>query len=103
MKRLIFFRIKLYRALCVLLRHDYLNVHQVGGAGISPGANINYLTGHAIFEATHGTAPQYANLDKVNPASLILSGLPRPDASQEIERRTYVLGGVPASCAYVNT
>lgn len=45
----------------------------VGGIGIAPGANINYLSGHAIFEATHGTAPKYANLDKVNPGSLILS------------------------------
>ena len=47
---------------------------QVGGIGIAPGANINYLTGHAIFEATHGTAPKYAGLDKVNPCSVILSG-----------------------------
>jgi isocitrate dehydrogenase len=47
---------------------------QVGGMGIAPGANINYETGHAIFEATHGTAPKYADLDKVNPGSLILSG-----------------------------
>jgi len=47
----------------------------VGGIGIAPGANINYVTGHAIFEATHGTAPKYANLDKVNPGSLILSGV----------------------------
>lgn len=47
---------------------------QVGGIGIAPGANINYQTGHAIFEATHGTAPKYANLDKVNPGSVILSG-----------------------------
>lgn len=47
----------------------------VGGIGIAPGANINYMTGHAIFEATHGTAPKYANLDKVNPGSLILSGV----------------------------
>jgi len=47
---------------------------QVGGIGIAPGANINYLTGHAIFEATHGTAPKYADQDKVNPGSLILSG-----------------------------
>ena len=46
----------------------------VGGIGIAPGANINYLTGHAIFEATHGTAPKYANMDKVNPCSLALSG-----------------------------
>jgi isocitrate dehydrogenase len=46
----------------------------VGGIGIAPGANINYVTGHAIFEATHGTAPKYAGLDKVNPGSVILSG-----------------------------
>jgi len=46
----------------------------VGGIGIAPGGNINYETGHAIFEATHGTAPKYANQDKVNPGSLILSG-----------------------------
>ena len=46
----------------------------VGGIGIAPGANINYQTGHAIFEATHGTAPKYAGLDKVNPSSVILSG-----------------------------
>ncbi|MDP4108314.1 MAG: NADP-dependent isocitrate dehydrogenase, partial [Bacillota bacterium] len=48
---------------------------QVGGIGIAPGANINYETGHAIFEATHGTAPKYAGLDKVNPSSEILSGV----------------------------
>ncbi len=47
---------------------------QIGGIGIAPGANINYVTGHAIFEATHGTAPKYADLDKVNPGSVILSG-----------------------------
>ncbi len=47
---------------------------QVGGIGIAPGGNINYVSGHAIFEATHGTAPKYANLDKVNPGSLVLSG-----------------------------
>ncbi len=59
------------------LNGDYLSdalAAQVGGIGIAPGGNINYLTGHAIFEATHGTAPKYANLDKVNPGSLILSG-----------------------------
>jgi len=59
------------------LNGDYLSdalAAQVGGIGIAPGANINYLTGRAIFEATHGTAPKYANLDKVNPASVILSG-----------------------------
>ncbi len=48
---------------------------QVGGIGIAPGANINYVTGHAIFEATHGTAPKYAGFDKVNPSSVILSGV----------------------------
>ena len=47
---------------------------QVGGLGIAPGGNINYVTGHAIFEATHGTAPKYADLDKVNPGSVVLSG-----------------------------
>src|SRR5262249_36008709 len=47
---------------------------QVGGIGIAPGGNINYITGHAIFEATHGTAPKYADQDKVNPGSVILSG-----------------------------
>jgi len=59
------------------LNGDYLSdalAAQVGGIGIAPGANINYVTGHAIFEATHGTAPKYANLDKVNPSSVILSG-----------------------------
>ncbi|HEY7378054.1 MAG TPA: NADP-dependent isocitrate dehydrogenase [Steroidobacteraceae bacterium] len=60
------------------LNGDYLSdalAAQVGGLGIAPGANINYVTGHAIFEATHGTAPKYANQDKVNPGSLILSGV----------------------------
>jgi isocitrate dehydrogenase len=59
------------------LNGDYLSdalAAQVGGIGIAPGANINYETGHAIFEATHGTAPKYAGLDKVNPGSVILSG-----------------------------
>jgi isocitrate dehydrogenase len=46
----------------------------VGGIGIAPGGNINYMTGHAVFVATHGTAPKYADLDKVNPGSVILSG-----------------------------
>ncbi|OCT11698.1 NADP-dependent isocitrate dehydrogenase [Paenibacillus pectinilyticus] len=60
------------------LNGDYLSdalAAQVGGIGIAPGANINYLTGHAIFEATHGTAPKYAGLDVVNPGSVILSGV----------------------------
>ncbi len=59
------------------LNGDYLSdalAAQVGGIGIAPGGNINYMTGHAVFEATHGTAPKYANLDKVNPGSVILSG-----------------------------
>jgi isocitrate dehydrogenase len=59
------------------LNGDYLSdalAAQVGGIGIAPGANINYITGHAVFEATHGTAPKYADLDKVNPGSVILSG-----------------------------
>jgi isocitrate dehydrogenase len=60
------------------LNGDYLSdalAAQVGGIGIAPGANINYITGHAIFEATHGTAPKYADQDKVNPGSVILSGI----------------------------
>ncbi|EXX91531.1 NADP-dependent isocitrate dehydrogenase, partial [Paenibacillus darwinianus] len=60
------------------LNGDYLSdalAAQVGGIGIAPGANINYLTGHAIFEATHGTAPKYADKDVVNPGSVILSGV----------------------------
>ena len=59
------------------LNGDYISdalAAQVGGIGIAPGANINYLTGHAVFEGTHGTAPRYAGQDKVNPGSLILSG-----------------------------
>jgi isocitrate dehydrogenase len=60
------------------LNGDYLSdalAAQVGGIGIAPGANINYQTGHGIFEATHGTAPKYAGLDQVNPSSVILSGV----------------------------
>ena len=59
------------------LNGDYLSdalAAQVGGIGIAPGGNINYMTGHAVFEATHGTAPKYADLDKVNPGSVVLSG-----------------------------
>ena len=59
------------------LNGDYLSdalAAQVGGIGIAPGGNVNYVTGHGVFEATHGTAPKYANLDKVNPGSVILSG-----------------------------
>ena len=64
------------------LNGDYISdalAAQVGGIGIAPGGNINYVTGHAVFEATHGTAPKYADLDKVNPGSVILSG--RDDAA----------------------
>jgi len=60
------------------LNGDYLSdalAAQIGGIGIAPGGNINYRSGHAIFEATHGTAPKYANLDKVNPGSVVLSGV----------------------------
>ena len=60
------------------LNGDYLSdalAAQVGGIGIAPGGNINYVTGHAVFEATHGTAPKYANQDVVNPGSVILSGV----------------------------
>ena len=59
------------------LNGDYLSdalAAQVGGIGIAPGGNINYISGHAIFEATHGTAPKYANKDVVNPGSVVLSG-----------------------------
>src|SRR5437868_12074689 len=60
------------------LNGDYLSdalAAQVGGIGIAPGGNINYISGHAIFEATHGTAPKYANQDVVNPGSVVLSGV----------------------------
>ena len=60
------------------LNGDYMSdalAAQVGGIGIAPGGNINYVTGHGLFEATHGTAPKYAGLDKVNPGSLLLSGV----------------------------
>ncbi|MYE08633.1 MAG: NADP-dependent isocitrate dehydrogenase, partial [Acidimicrobiaceae bacterium] len=59
------------------LNGDYISdalAAQVGGIGIAPGANINYVTGHGVFEATHGTAPRYAGQDKVNPSSVLLSG-----------------------------
>jgi isocitrate dehydrogenase len=68
-----------YEVVCTMnLNGDYISdalAAMVGGIGIAPGANINYTTGHAIFEATHGTAPKYAGLDKVNPGSVILSGV----------------------------
>jgi isocitrate dehydrogenase len=77
------------------LNGDYLSdalAAQVGGIGIAPGGNINYVTGHGVFEATHGTAPKYAGLDKVNPGSLLLSGVMMFDhlgwneAARDIER-----------------
>jgi isocitrate dehydrogenase len=78
------------------LNGDYLSdalAAQVGGIGIAPGANINYLSGHAVFEATHGTAPKYADLDQVNPGSVILSG----------EMMLRYLGWVEAADAIVRT
>ena len=77
------------------LNGDYLSdalAAQVGGIGIAPGGNINYVTGHGIFEATHGTAPKYAGQDKVNPGSVLLSGvmmfehLGWTEAADDIER-----------------
>lgn len=72
-------RPKEYEVIATLnLNGDYVSdalAAQVGGIGIAPGANINYVTGHAVFEATHGTAPKYAGLDKVNPGSVLLSGV----------------------------
>ena len=77
------------------LNGDYLSdtlAAQVGGIGIAPGGNINYVTGHGMFEATHGTAPKYAGQDKVNPSSVLLSGvmmfehLGWDDAAADIER-----------------
>lgn len=77
------------------LNGDYISdalAAQVGGIGMAPGANINYQNGYAIFEATHGTAPKYAGLDKVNPSSLILSGamlldyIGWADAARRIEK-----------------
>jgi isocitrate dehydrogenase len=74
----IILRPKEYGVIATLnLNGDYISdalAAQVGGIGIAPGANINYDTGVSIFEATHGTAPKYAGLDKVNPSSVILSG-----------------------------
>jgi isocitrate dehydrogenase len=74
----ILLRPKDYSVIATLnLNGDYLSdalAAQVGGIGIAPGANINFLTGHSVYEATHGTAPKYANQDKVNPSSVILSG-----------------------------
>ena len=71
----------------------------VGGIGIAPGANINYLTGHAIFEATHGTAPKYANQDKVNPGSVILSGAMMLEHLGWQEAADFIYKGIEAAIA----
>jgi len=84
------------------LNGDYLSdalAAQVGGIGIAPGANINYLTGHAIFEATHGTAPKYADLDKVNPGSVILSGAMMLEHLGWLEAAELIYQGMEASIA----
>lgn len=71
----------------------------VGGIGIAPGANINYMTGHAIFEATHGTAPKYAGMDKVNPGSVILSGTMMLEYMGWQEAADLIYKGLPATIA----
>ncbi len=84
------------------LNGDYLSdalAAQVGGIGIAPGANINGVTGHAIFEATHGTAPKYANLDKVNPGSVILSGAMMFEHLGWIEASALIYKGLEKSIA----
>ncbi|MBM4342833.1 MAG: isocitrate dehydrogenase (NADP(+)) [Deltaproteobacteria bacterium] len=82
------------------LNGDYLSdalAAQVGGIGIAPGGNINYVSGHAIFEATHGTAPKYANLDKVNPGSVILSAVMMLEHLGWQEAANAVVAGLEAS------
>ena len=82
------------------LNGDYLSdalAAQVGGIGIAPGGNINYDTGHAIFEATHGTAPKYADLDQVNPSSVILSGVLMLEYLGWREAGALIVKGVEAS------
>lgn len=84
------------------LNGDYLSdalAAQVGGIGIAPGANINYITGHAVFEATHGTAPKYANQDKVNPSSVILSGVMMLEYMGWQEAADLILQGIEKSIA----
>jgi len=84
------------------LNGDYLSdalAAQVGGIGIAPGANINYVTGHAIFEATHGTAPKYAGQDKVNPGSVILSGAMMLEHLGWLEAAKLIYDGVESSIA----
>ncbi|MFN8280436.1 MAG: NADP-dependent isocitrate dehydrogenase [Saprospiraceae bacterium] len=82
------------------LNGDYISdalAAQVGGIGIAPGANINYVSGHAIFEATHGTAPKYANQDKVNPSSVILSGVMMLDYMGWTEASALIIKGLELS------
>ena len=84
------------------LNGDYLSdalAAQVGGIGIAPGGNINYVTGHAIFEATHGTAPKYADQDKVNPGSVVLSGEMMLRHMGWIEAADLVLKGMDGAIA----
>jgi len=84
------------------LNGDYLSdalAAQVGGIGIAPGGNVNYVTGHAIFEATHGTAPKYANLDKVNPSSVILSGVMMFEHMGWVEAAQLVTKGIEGAIA----
>jgi len=84
------------------LNGDYLSdalAAQVGGIGIAPGANINYVTGHGIFEATHGTAPKYADQDKVNPSSVILSGVMMLNHMGWSEAAELISTGISASIA----
>lgn len=84
------------------LNGDYISdalAAEVGGIGIAPGANINYITGHAIFEATHGTAPKYAGQDKVNPSSVILSGVMMFEYMGWVEAANLILKGLEAAIA----
>jgi len=82
------------------LNGDYLSdalAAQVGGIGIAPGGNINYITGHAVFEATHGTAPKYANQDVVNPGSVILSGVMMLEYMKWQEAADLIVKGLEAA------
>jgi isocitrate dehydrogenase len=84
------------------LNGDYLSdalAAQVGGIGIAPGGNINYITGHAVFEATHGTAPKYANQDVVNPGSVILSGVMMFEYMKWQEAADLIVRGLEKSIA----
>lgn len=96
-------RPKEYSVIATLnLNGDYVSdalAASVGGIGIAPGANINYVTGHAIFEATHGTAPKYAGLDKVNPSSVILSGCMMLEHLGWVEASEMIYKGIETSIA----